>query len=247
MIHQKKIIYQVITISSWILIGVIVSTVFHYPIILSSFNYFPGDEGDSRFVAYLLEHLFSWFKNISSFSSPSFFYPAKETIGFSDTHLLHAFVFSLIRLFEDSILKSFSISIFILNTFTYFFSFCFIRYGMKLNLFPSIAGALIFSFNSAKLNQLNHTQLQPLLLIPIISWLFLLIYEKCKNDGNKYQGYIFSFFAVTLFHLQLWTSFYIAWFYSIILLFGSLVLLTSKNIRIFLETFYSHVDGVSGS
>ena len=108
---------------------------------------------------------------------------------------------------------------------------------MKLNLFPAIVGALVFSFNSAKLNQMNHTQLQPLLLIPLISWLFILIHEKCKNDSYKKPAYIYSFFAITLFHLQLWTSFYIAWFYSIIIFFGLLVLLTTQTTRIYLIVF----------
>ena len=48
---------------------------------------------------------------------------------------------------------------------------------------------------------------------------------------------IYSFFVITLFHLQLWTSFYIAWFYSIILFFGLLVLLTTQTVRIYLIIF----------
>ena len=156
LIHKKKFILETKTTASWILIGVLVSIVFHYPLLISSFNYYPGDEGDSRFIAFILEHLYRWFNNKSEFSSPTFFYPATGTLGFSDSHVLHAVVFSIIRIFEDSVLKSFSISIFILNTLTYFSSFCFIRYGMKLNLFPSIIGSLIFSFNSAKLNLINH-------------------------------------------------------------------------------------------
>ena len=126
MIHKNNIAFQLTTTSGWILIGVLVSIVFHYPLIISSFNYYPGDEGDSRFVAFILEHIFRWFSNQSTFGSPSFFYPATGTLGVSDAHLLHALVFSIIRIFEDSILKSFSISIFVLNTFTYFISFCFI-------------------------------------------------------------------------------------------------------------------------
>ena len=178
-----------------------------------------------------------WFNNKSTFDSPPFFYPTVGTLGLSETHLLHGIVYSMIRIFDFSVMKSFSITIFLLNSFTYVASFCFIRFGMKLNLFPAIVGALVFSFNSAKLNQINHTQLQPLLLIPLISWLFILIHEKCKNYSYKKPAYIYSFFAITLFHLQLWTSFYIAWFYSIILFFGLLVLLTTQTVRIYLIIF----------
>ena len=235
--NKTNLIRHISTLICWMMIGVFVTILFHYPIISSSFNKFPGDEGDSRFSAFLMEHLFLWFNNKSTFDSPPFFYPTVGTLGLSETHLLHGIVYSMIRIFDFSVMKSFSITIFLLNSLTYVTSFLFIRFGMKLNLFPAIVGALVFSFNSAKLNQINHTQLQPLLLIPLISWLFILIHEKCKNDSYKKPAYIYSFFAITLFHLQLWTSFYIAWFYSIILFFGLLVLLTTQTVRIYLIIF----------
>lgn len=237
LIYKNNFFLKVTTTSSWILIGVLVSTVFHYPLIISSFNYYPGDEGDSRFIAFILEHLYRWLNNKSEFSSPTFFYPATGTLGFSDSHALHAVVFSIIRIFEESVLKSFSISIFILNTFTYFSSFCFIRYGMKLNLFPSIIGSLIFSFNSAKLNLINHAQLQPLLLIPLISWLMILSHDECNRNNHRLKVLIYSFFAVSLYHLQLWTSFYVTWFFTIILLFGISVLLLTQSGRTYFKKF----------
>ena len=235
--NKTNLIRQISTLICWMIIGVFVTILFHYPFISSSFNKFPGDDGDSRFSAFLMEHIFLWFNNKSTFDSPSFFYPTVGTLGLSETHLLHGIVYSMIRIFNLSVMKSFSITIFVLNTFTYIASFFFIRFGMKLNLFPAIVGALIFSFNSAKLNQMNHTQLQPLLLIPLISWLFILIHERCKNNIYKKQVYTYSFFAITIFHLQLWTSFYIAWFYSIILFFGLLFLLTAQTVRIYLIKF----------
>jgi len=235
--HKNKLFLQISTTTSWILIGALATIVFHYPLIISSFNFFPGDEGDSRFIAYILEHLYRWLNNKSTFSSPTFFYPATGTLGFSDVQLLHAAVYSLIRVFDVPVLKSFSITIFVLNTCTYIASFCFIRFGMKLNLFPSIIGALIFSFNSAKLNLINHTQLQPLLLIPLISWLLILSHDECNRNKHRIQVFIYPFFAVGLYHLQLWTSFYVAWFYTIILIFGLLVLLTTHTARTYLMKF----------
>ncbi len=235
--HKNKLILQISTTTSWILIGALATIVFHYPLIISSFNFFPGDEGDSRFIAYILEHLYRWLNNKSTFSSPTFFYPATGTLGFSDVQLLHAAVYSLIRVFDVPVLKSFSITIFILNTCTYIASFCFIRFGMKLNLFPSIIGALIFSFNSAKLNLINHTQLQPLVLIPLITWLLILSHDECNRNKHRIQVFIYPFFAVGLYHLQLWTSFYVAWFYTIILIFGLLVLLITHTARTYLMKF----------
>ena len=100
-----------------------------------------------------------------------------------------------------------------------------------------IIGALIFSFNSAKLNLINHTQLQPLLLIPLISWLLILSHDECNRNKHRIQAYIYPFVAVIFYHLQLWTSFYVAWFYTIILIFGLLVLLTTHTARTYLMKF----------
>ena len=234
---KKNLILQISNTSSWILIGVLASIVFHYPFIISYFNLFPGDDGDSRFITFILEHIYRWFSNKSTFNSPTFFFPEAGTLGLSDVHLLHALVYSLIRYFDVSMLKSLSLTIFILNTLTYIATFCFIRFGMKLNLFPSIIGALIFSFNSAKLNVINHTQLQPLLLIPLISWFLILAHDECNKKKHRIQVYLYAFFAILFYHLQLLTSVYVTWFYSVILFFGILVLLSTYTARTYLIKF----------
>ena len=234
---KKNLILQISNTSSWILIGGLASIVFHYPFIISFFNFFPGDEGDSRFIAFTLEHIYRWFSHKSTFNSPTFFFPESGTLGLSDVHLLHSLVYSLIRYFDVSVLKSFSLTIFILNTLTYIATFCFIRFGMKLNLFPSIIGALIFSFNSAKLNFINHAQLQPLLLIPLISWFLILSHDECNRNKHRIQVYLYPFIVVLFYHLQLLTSVYVAWFYSVILFFGLLVLLTTYTARKYLIKF----------
>ena len=53
----------------------------------------------------------------------------------------------------------------------------------------------------------------------------------------EYRYYIYPFIAVIFYHLQLWTSFYVAWFYTIILIFGLLVLLTTHTARTYLMKF----------
>ena len=71
--------------------------VYHFQF-LSSFDLFPGPRGDTRLIAYVVEH---WYQVLSGYGhllSPGMFYPVQHTLGYSDVLLGIAIPYSLLRL-----------------------------------------------------------------------------------------------------------------------------------------------------
>ena len=59
-----------------IVIGIFALWQFHIPQFASKFDTFPGDRGDARLVAYLMEHWHQFFRGAEIWRSPGMFYPA---------------------------------------------------------------------------------------------------------------------------------------------------------------------------
>ena len=67
-----------VQIRHWILviaIGLLGLWQFHIPQFASNFDKFPGDRGDARLVAYLMEHWYQVFQGAVNWRSPASFYP----------------------------------------------------------------------------------------------------------------------------------------------------------------------------
>jgi hypothetical protein len=216
---------------SWvllILIGFLGCIYFHpyqfYELInFAKINLVFGDELDARFVTYILEHLFQVLQLKAELLSPAMFYPTKNTLGYSDILLGLEIPYALFRILGASPLYSLILSIIACNYLVYLATTIVMWRGLGVKFIPSIAGALFFSFNSAKFNQLNHLQLQPLFLLPILLWIIYVVLNKAKTASWQNLS-IYLIFGVVVFQLQLLTAYYSAWYFFfwfiIFLLFG---------------------------
>src|SRR5687768_561950 len=70
---------------------------FHIPQFASNFDKFPGDRGDARLVAYLMEHWYRVLQGLASWRSPAMFYPVEGTIGYADLMLGYGIIYSALR------------------------------------------------------------------------------------------------------------------------------------------------------
>src|SRR5690242_1981686 len=67
--------------------------------VTDAFRAVPGDLGDARFNSVILEHLYQWTSGFAaSLWTPSFFYPARGTMAFSDNHFGSGLAYVLSRL-----------------------------------------------------------------------------------------------------------------------------------------------------
>lgn len=224
-----------------IVIGLIGLALFHSGEFGSNFNQMMGDRIDIRFCAFINEHLFQVLKGKAEFLSPAMFFPHKGTLGYSDVFLLHFLAYAPIRLFTDNPFTALQFSVISLNFLTFVTTFLFLNRGLRASTAAATLGALFFAFNSAKFNQLNHIQLQPLLLLPIMAWV---LWSFVKDLGAQSSRDIVKRLSLLgfLLNVQLLTAFYVAWYFSffVLLAFLSVLVLSSEQRLEFKSLFLKH-------
>lgn len=179
--------------------------------IASGFDLFPGPRGDTRLTAYLVEH---WYKALSGHAtliSPAMFYPVKGTLGYTDVLIAYVLPYSALRLSGFDIFSAMAFAVIFLNYLNFIFCFIFLNSTLRFRPLASCAGAMFFAFNSPKLTQADHLQLQPLLLLVLFVMLIVMF---AKNSATLTQVRAFGLLSLAgmVLNLQLLTSFYIGWF-----------------------------------
>jgi hypothetical protein len=195
-----------------LIVGLIALWLFHSPQFASGLDKFPGDRGDARLVGYLMEHWYQVFQGIADWRSPSMFYPAEGTIGYADLMLGLGIVHSIFRALGLGMFEAAEVTIIVLNFLNYLVCFILLSRVFRLNLLASIAGAAFFAFNNAKLVQLGHTQLQPLLFLPLAVIGVVLFVQKRDTLTQKQAFGLMASSGISL-ALQLMTGFYTGWFF----------------------------------
>jgi hypothetical protein len=196
-----------------LLIGFVGLALFHSGEVSSQFQQMMGDRIDIRFCTYIVEHLYQAIQGKAEWLSPPMFYPSKGTLGYSDITLLHFLAYAPFRLFSENPFNAMQFSIIALNFLTFVATFLFLKRALLTSTIAATVGAYFFSFNSAKFNQLNHIQLQPLLLLPLMAWLLWLFLKNLTNQSSR-EIFIRLSVAGLLLNIQLLTSVYIAWYFS---------------------------------
>lgn len=193
-------------------IGILGLWQFHIPQFASKFDIFPGDRGDARLVAYIMEHWYHVFQNLSSWRSPAMFHPVQGTIGYADLILGYGIVYSALRTLGLGIFESAEFTIILFNFLNYVVCFILLNKVLRLNLLASVAGAAFFAYNNAKLVQLGHLQLQPILFLPLAVIGVVLLVQKRESLSQKQAFGLIAVIALSL-ALQLLTGFYSGWFF----------------------------------
>jgi len=197
----------------YVTFGLIGLAYFHQIDVQSNFQSMTGDHGDNRFIAYTLEHTFQAFRGQAAILSPQMFYPVAGTLGYSDALFGIAPIYWGLRTLDLGVLASTQWTIIIGNFLTYLLTLGLFRFGLKIGRLGSLFGALLFAYNSAKFNQLNHLQLQPLFIITGISWLLAICFQKYDRLSSK-QSFLLMTAIGLAFDLQLYTSVYVGWYFA---------------------------------
>ncbi len=203
------------SLGSWLfalIVGLVGTWQFHIVQFASRFDIFPGDRGDARLVSYLLEHWYQVFRGSESWLSPPMFYPVKGVLGYADLLIGYAIPFSILRASGLGIFESSEFTIILFNFLNYLICFVLLKKILRFNTFAAAAGAAFFAFNSPKLVQLGHLQLQPLLFLPLAIIFIVLLVQRADSLNQKKAFALLSLAALSL-DLQLHTGFYPGWFF----------------------------------
>ena len=203
------------TLKGWLWalsIGILGLWRFHIPQFASGFDKFPGDRGDARLVAFLMEHWHHVFQGTAHWRSPGMFYPVQGTLGYADLLLGYGIGHSLFRTLGFGIFEAAEATIILFNFLAYVACFVLLNKVLRFNLAASIAGAVFFAYNNPKLVQLGHTQLQPILFLPLAIIPIVIFVQKREKLSQSKAFALLALAALSLV-LQLLTGFYAGWFF----------------------------------
>lgn len=217
----KRLIYPFI----FLVFGIFI---FFFPILLNSDLMF-GDLGDSRFINYVLEHGFQFIKHSpihSSFWDLPIFYPNKNTLSYSDILLGGMIIYTPIRFFFNP-QTTYQIWLIVVCFLNFISTYLLLKNIFKFKPVISSLGAFIFVFSLPRYSQIYHTQLYLQFFTVFSLYCFLSV----KKEYSKIKNYTLFILGSLFFSLQIYSCFYLGWFFA----FGSslllIILLCFKNAR----------------
>jgi hypothetical protein len=204
---------------------------FHLAQFSSGFDTFPADRGDGRLITYLCEHWYQVFQNRAAWRSPAMFFPVEGTLGYADMFLAYAVPFSILRAAGLDLFTALELVVILFNYLSYVICFILLYRILRLGIVPSCAGAFFFAFNSPKLVQMGHLQLQVTLFLPL-SLIFVLIFVQKRESISQAKAFGLLSLAATSLSIQLMSGYYPGWFFifwSFLFLLLSLVIKPTRD------------------
>lgn len=192
------------------------------------------DPGDTLLNHYILEHSWKWISDsqyVGSFWSPPCFFPAKQTLAYSENLIGTAPVYWLTRLFVSE-LPAYQFWMIAVCVLTYVaMAWTLRRFGVTHML--AALGAGCFAFGLPRVNQLCHQQMLAAMYSPLAvywCWRFL--------DKPEVKVMTLTMLFVVL---QLLASIYLGWFLVIaIVVFTMAALIIDASKRLLFAQFICH-------
>ncbi len=193
------------------LIFVVVSEIFFFRNVLFSDSLI-GDSGDGRLTMLFAEHWFHVFSGRASVTDMGFFYPAEDTIAYSDMLLAYGLVHSFFRIFGLDVFLAYKYTIILIHLAGTVMTFILLYRFLKVDSFWSVFGTTTFSFSATYALHLCHTQMVSISFIPAICLLGICLY---KNFNNTRKRRVFLVLIILAVSILLYTSWYIFFFFSL--------------------------------
>ncbi|SRR5579871_477375 len=230
------------TILSWALmagLGFLGIWQFHNVEFYSDFDLVPGGRGDNRLVTALLEYFYHALRGEGSFSSPAFYYPAQGTLGYADVFLSYSIPYGILRSFGMDVFSCYQVCGILFSLLNYLCGFLLLYRGLGRGVTASALGAFLFAFNAPKFNQISHPQLQCLFLLPLVVWLAV-EWVKRGSKISPRESFTFLCAAVLVADFQLYSGFYMGWFFFFWVLLFFILSLSFKATRGYLWEIWQH-------
>jgi hypothetical protein len=231
--------FKLFCIVSAVLCGAALTTVFHRYTVLSGFDLVQADPGDTRFIAFLLEHWFKVFSGIDDWRSPPMFFPKAGTLGYSDALFGMAIPYSVFRAFGAGIFVSFNLTLVLISFLSYLACLWLLRIIFEFHWLASAVGAAFFAFNYPKFAQLAHMQMRFDMLQPIVLGL-LLFFLVSREMPSQRRTFVTCLAAAFAFAVLASTTFILAWFLLLLVVVSLPIGLLVRDLRLQLFSVLRH-------
>ncbi|MBI5131412.1 MAG: hypothetical protein HZA66_18395 [Rhodopseudomonas palustris] len=188
--------------------------------LLSGFDLVSGNVGDGRLIAYLHEHLYAALRGRAELLSPSFYFPQRNVLGYTDAFLLDALPYSALRVVGlDPFLAAQALAI-ALSLACFGATLVICRRYLRLTPALAVGAAVLITFpNNLMFKTAEaHPNFFALYDVPCIVLLALWAIEAFPRPTR--WSLARAGIAGLLYGLLFATSFYVAWLFALTLLFG---------------------------
>ena len=219
-----------------ILAALLGTLVYHRFSLLTGLDRVQADTGDSRFVAFLLEHWMQALHGHAAWNSPPIFWPEKNVLAYSELLVGMGVPHAILRL-GLAPFAAMNAQLVLLSLATFGTAHLLLARGFRLGMWAATAGAYSFAFSWPRFAQLGHVQLQFTALLPVLTLLAL----ECLRDGRVLGRVAFAcrlLAFVVLLVLTLATTLYYAIFTALALSVALLLCLTRRPFRAHLVAIF---------
>ena len=199
---------------SWLvclaMLGLALFSLLH-PMLSSGLRRIPGDLGDARLDNYILEHSFLWVAgrpDHSSFWDPPVFYPERNVAANAETLLGAAPLYWLWRAARASPETAFQLWQLTVAALNFLAARALLRRGLGSSEVAADIGAFLFCAGAARAREIGHPQLMP----QFYSLLALYAMVRLGEEPTPRRPGLWWLAGTAALVLQLWASFYLAWF-----------------------------------
>lgn len=187
----------------------------HHEFLLHGFGFIQFDPGDTRFVNYLLEHGYRWgfgWNGHDNLWSPPFFYPAADTLAYSENMLGTMPVYALFRVAGFPYDTAFQLWILSLGALNFAAMYLLLRRCFTFGQLASAVGAALFAYAGIRINQTMHYQVFPTFFSV---WAVHAAYRLLSVDRDRLtEKQRVWWIAALCFGVvgQIWASIYMGWY-----------------------------------
>ena len=198
---------------------------YHTPL-TTGFSRIPVDEGDSRFNHYLLEHSYRWLINDplhQDLWSPPVFYPAKNTLAYSDAMAGYGWWYWPWRAIGGSPEVSYVLWMMLASTMNFFAMLLVLTRLFRIDRNAAAIGAFLFAFGIPRTAQIGHQQLLPqMYVLCMFAGLFWLV-RRMQPAHPRHTAAAWAMITVSGV-VQFYSGFYHLW----LAVFGIVTLLAAS-------------------
>jgi len=183
--------------------------------IISKFDLVFGGGADTRFVAFIHEHVYRSLNGRADFLSPPFFFNQTKTLGYSDAFILDQLMYVPLRVLGVEPFLALSLLAMVLSAISYSFTYLLLR-RLDVSVTPASLAALTFTFSNNLYLKSFHFQHFAVYYTPIVAYCGMLaIGELCRRPV---RSYVLGGFAGVMYGLLFSSGYYMAWFFGLSLL-----------------------------
>ena len=191
-----------------------------------------GDYGDGRLTMLITEHWFHVFSGKAAVPDLGIFYPATNTLAYSDMLLGYGIIHSMLRSIGMDIFYAYKATLMLVHLMGTFTTFYLLKRSLRTSFTWALFGTVAFSFTSTYSIHFGHTQLAAISILPLV---VIFVTAFFKNLERRATRTLYAVLSILTLALILYTSWYIAFFTALFTVTCILLLICTMGWQQFLS------------